>query len=160
MRCSPQWLDAYVDGELDEAGRRALQRHLASCSRCREEVAELQALKGVLAASAPRLSPADVQRQVAAVVGQVRFREAQRRRRQSGRRFFQGALLGSLAGTVAVAALGLVWLGGGWAGRPSGLSATVDAVVAEHSRRAMLLETGVDDWPEWQWSWEWEQEEP
>jgi len=157
VRCSPERLDAYVDGELDEAARREVQRHLAACKHCRSEVEALRALKAMLRESAPWLAPADVRRQVADIVGQVRFREAQRLRRQRRRRFVQGALLGGLIGTVAAAAVAAVaWLGGELPGRPSALASTVDAVVTEHSRQAWLLEAGVDDWPEWQWSWEWE----
>jgi Putative zinc-finger len=35
-------LSAYLDGRLDEAHRRAVERHLASCSHCRAEAAALR----------------------------------------------------------------------------------------------------------------------
>jgi hypothetical protein len=38
-------LQAYVDDELREADRRALEQHLAGCARCAEDVADLRAMK-------------------------------------------------------------------------------------------------------------------
>ena len=36
-------LNAFVDGELEESGRRRVERHLESCARCSEAGAELRA---------------------------------------------------------------------------------------------------------------------
>lgn len=36
-------LTAYVDGQLDEQARASVDEHLATCSRCREDVADLRA---------------------------------------------------------------------------------------------------------------------
>lgn len=157
MRCSPKLLDAYVDGELDAAMRRRLQGHLAACSRCSGEVEELRALKAVLRrGAAASMSEAEMSRRVGHIVGHIRFREAQRQRRKPRIRFWQGALAGGLAGAVAAAAFaGVLWLGNGSSvGGREAFSETIEAVVSEHSRRAMWMETGVDDWADWQVTWE------
>lgn len=49
-------LSAYVDGELDRAGRRSVEAHLASCEACTELVKDLQAAKAVVS-ELPRLEP-------------------------------------------------------------------------------------------------------
>ncbi len=47
-----EWeLLAYLDGELDERRRAEVERHLAQCARCREELARLQALRTGLGAT-------------------------------------------------------------------------------------------------------------
>lgn len=49
----PELILGYVYGELPEADRRAFDAHLATCARCRGEVAELRATRGHLAAWTP-----------------------------------------------------------------------------------------------------------
>lgn len=49
-------LSAYVDGELDQAGRRSVEAHLASCEACTDLVRDLQATKAVVS-ELPRLEP-------------------------------------------------------------------------------------------------------
>jgi anti-sigma-K factor RskA len=48
---------AYVLDALDPADLEAFEEHLASCSRCREEVSDLAAAAGALAYAAPPVSP-------------------------------------------------------------------------------------------------------
>jgi hypothetical protein len=43
-------LSAYLDGALARADRDALERHLATCETCREELAELQRVRALLRA--------------------------------------------------------------------------------------------------------------
>lgn len=50
-------LSAYLDGELTPPQRAEVEAHLASCPRCREEVAELKTLAAGVAAL-PKLEPA------------------------------------------------------------------------------------------------------
>jgi len=59
MRCDHEHDDgAYVLGALSPAERTAYERHLATCSFCREAVAEIAVLPGLLG----RLDPADFDR--------------------------------------------------------------------------------------------------
>lgn len=50
MNCSDfkQMLDLYIDGELDESQRRALEAHAAQCSSCRDELAAAEQLRKIL----------------------------------------------------------------------------------------------------------------
>jgi hypothetical protein len=59
MRCDHEHDDgAYVLGALSPAERAAYERHLATCSFCREAVADIAVLPGLLG----RLDPADLER--------------------------------------------------------------------------------------------------
>ncbi len=49
----PELILGYVYGELREADRRGFDAHLAACARCRDEVADLRATRGHLAAWTP-----------------------------------------------------------------------------------------------------------
>ncbi|HEX4053977.1 MAG TPA: zf-HC2 domain-containing protein [Tepidisphaeraceae bacterium] len=52
-----QHLEAFYDGELDEARRSEIERHLPNCPSCAAELGRLQAMSGMLAsASAVKLS--------------------------------------------------------------------------------------------------------
>lgn len=153
MRCSPELLDAYVDGELSARERRRVQSHMLRCPWCRREADRLRALKEALGAAADAdsgLTPDAERRRIAAIVGRVRFQEARRQREQPRKRFWQG-VAGGAAAAAAVAAV-VIGLAAG-VHRPGdgrqAYAATVAAVVSEHSRRAMLLEMGVDDWADW-----------
>ncbi|MEU4218286.1 zf-HC2 domain-containing protein [Actinoplanes sp. NPDC026623] len=62
MRCDHEHDDgAYVLGALSPAERAAYERHLATCSFCREAVADIAVLPGLLG----RLDPADFERLLA-----------------------------------------------------------------------------------------------
>lgn len=144
MRCSPETLSAYVDGELSSSTRGRVHRHVIRCAACRRELEQLQALKELLRA-VPTPSPPD--RLVADITGHVRFREARKVRHRPRIRFLQGAFAGGLSTAFIV----LLWMFGARFSGSDGqaLAATFDAVVSEHSRHALLLETGADDWPNW-----------
>jgi hypothetical protein len=59
MRCEHEFDDgAYVLGSLSPAERAAYEKHLATCSFCREAVADIAVLPGLLG----RLDPADLDR--------------------------------------------------------------------------------------------------
>lgn len=159
MRCSPELLDAYVDGELEQDTRRRLERHLWRCRRCQTEIDDLQALKGALWAAAKAeadLAPETERRHIADIVGRVRFQEARRRRERPRKRFWQGAVVGGAVGAVAVAAVVVVLMTGGgrFGDERHAYAATVEAVVSEHAQLEMLLELGVDDWADWYMAWE------
>ena len=170
MDCSPELLDAYVDGGLGDDAYRRVQRHVLRCRQCQNEVAELRALKAALRAAAdldgadlgsasatgPRVVPAGFQRNIADIVGRVRFQEARRQRERPRKRFWQGAVIGGTAAAVAVGAVIVAVMapGGGWPGdEGQAYASTVEAVVSEHTRRALLMDVGVDDWHT---VWEWE----
>lgn len=53
------WLDAYIDGELSTAQKRAADTHLAQCSRCQDLLEQYRRLSGLLqeAPSAVGLKP-------------------------------------------------------------------------------------------------------
>jgi anti-sigma factor RsiW len=38
MACAPEWVTAYVDGELDLASRLTIESHLAGCRCCTAQV--------------------------------------------------------------------------------------------------------------------------
>ena len=37
MACAPDWVTAYVDGELDQESELLMEQHLASCWRCSDQ---------------------------------------------------------------------------------------------------------------------------
>ncbi len=106
-------LGVYVTGAIAPADRAALVRHLASCRRCREELADLAALPGLLhrtpawaAAQPPGESAGAHERDAGeALLGRALSRMARRRRR---RRWALAAAAIVLAAAAAA----------GWALRP------------------------------------------
>jgi anti-sigma factor RsiW len=50
-------LNAFLDGALDEVTRRRLERHLAACDRCREDVDQLRLTRDALRALPARRAP-------------------------------------------------------------------------------------------------------
>jgi anti-sigma factor RsiW len=95
--------DAYIDGELDPAGRLEIERHLEECALCSEGYREHQALKRAVGAGELRFkAPAELQQR-------IRFalrREAQTETgpRTVPRRWF------TAAASLAIAALALLFL--------------------------------------------------
>jgi hypothetical protein len=127
MRCDHEQDDgAYVLGALSPAERTAYERHLATCSFCREAVADIAVLPGLLG----RLDPADL----AAIMEPERplqrdrmpelvvaARDTRQRDRQRGRWRTLGVALAA-ACLALVAGVGAVaWLDRG-AGRVGGTS--------------------------------------
>ncbi len=61
MNCSDVRLEEYLDGELEDAAREAVEAHLNSCGTCRQEMAALRRLEEVLRA-APAGAPPEAGR--------------------------------------------------------------------------------------------------
>jgi anti-sigma-K factor RskA len=92
---------AYALDALGEAEQRKFKAHLASCSRCRRQVAEFQRTASALAYDAePVEAPAVLERRILLAVGAERDRIS----RRQGRRF-------SAAGLAAAAAAVAIGLG-------------------------------------------------
>ncbi|GAA3347463.1 zf-HC2 domain-containing protein [Amorphoplanes nipponensis] len=128
MRCDHEHDDgAYVLGALSPAERAAYERHLATCSFCREAVADIAVLPGLLG----RLDPADFEKLLAPDLPPPRTRRnsmpdlvtAAQSTRRAERRRVRWRVLGS---ALAAACLALVvgigavfWMGRGGAPDPS-----------------------------------------
>lgn len=82
MNCATaeKWIDRYVDGELPQPQRRALEEHIAGCAACAEQVGALRRLTLATQAALPdRPLPADFDAAVlGAVTAQGRHRPARR----------------------------------------------------------------------------------
>jgi hypothetical protein len=138
MRCDHEHDDgAYVLGALSPAERAAYERHLNTCSFCREAVADLAVIPGLLG----RLGPADFARLLEPDPPKVSTRNrmpdlvtaaqtTRRRERRKGRRRTLGTALVAAALTVIVGggALslfpGAVRLPGGGTGTPPAVAST------------------------------------
>ncbi|MGI5211537.1 anti-sigma factor family protein [Plantactinospora sp. CA-290183] len=109
MRCDHAHDDgAYVLGALSPAERAAYERHLAGCPACREAVAEIAVLPGLLG----RLDPAGLERVAAPPTAESRLpklvdaaRASRRRERLTGRFRLAGVTLAA-AGLAVVVGLG------------------------------------------------------
>jgi hypothetical protein len=121
MRCDHEHDDgAYVLGALSPADRVAYERHLSTCSFCREAVADLAVIPGLLG----RLDPADFARLLEPdppkVVNQRNrmpdlvsaAQVSKRRERRRGRRRTFGAALAAAALALVIGVGGVV----GWRG--------------------------------------------
>jgi len=148
LRCSLDLLLAYMDDQLSSPVRDRVRHHLARCPVCRAELAQMRAMRELLATvPAPTPPPGLVE----TIVGHVRFREAEQVRRRPQVRFWQGCFAG---GAVAAAALAMWLVGSSWLERDSGVAAAtaLEAAVQEHIVYAALLETGAGDWVDWAWA--------
>jgi hypothetical protein len=111
-------LGAYALGALEPRERADVDRHLRDCPACREELARLAALPGLLArlpveeAASPVPVPADLGERALASLA-ARRRGERRRRRAWG-----GGLGGALAAALAVLALVVATRGGDDPGVP------------------------------------------
>lgn len=61
-------LSSYLDGELDDDARRALERHLESCASCRDALAAFESLRREAAEYEPDEDPFARRRALAAVL--------------------------------------------------------------------------------------------
>ena len=69
------WLQLYLDGELDRDAARACEAHLDACAQCRAHLAELDALRRALRAAAPRhAAPAALRQRIATAAPARRMR--------------------------------------------------------------------------------------
>jgi hypothetical protein len=122
MRCNHEHDDgAYVLGALSPAERAAYERHLATCSFCREAVADIAVLPGLLG----RLDPMDLEKLLAPDLPPARTRRnsmpdlvmaAQSTRREERKRVRWRVLGSALAAACLALVVGIgavFWMGRG-----------------------------------------------
>jgi anti-sigma-K factor RskA len=128
MRCDHEHDDgAYVLGALSPAERAAYERHLATCSFCREAVADIAVLPGLLS----RLDPADFDRMLASELPPPRTRRnsmpdlvmaaqsTRRQERKRGRWRVLGSALAAACLALVVGVGAVFWMGRGGTPDPS-----------------------------------------
>jgi hypothetical protein len=121
-------LGAYALGALEPRERAEVDAHLQECASCREELARLAALPGLLArvspdeAADPRPAPGDVGERALAALA-TRRRDERRRRRRWG--------AGLAAAAATVVALGLVVVATGGDGGGRGVPLRIEPVAAD-----------------------------
>lgn len=146
MRCEHAHDDgAYVLGALSPAERAAYERHLAVCPPCREAVAEIAVLPGLLG----RLDPANLDR-IAAPPNQEeqlpKLLDEARQRRRRERRTARFRVAGVVATAAALAALAGFGAAGPVTGGGSGTGVEVRMVAMEPVRGGVPVtaEIGFD----------------
>jgi len=77
-RCPEQELTLYHYGELEPAGRDAIEKHLAGCTACRRQLAAMEQLLSGLPTPVLELSPAEKQRFSAQVMDRLERRQRRR----------------------------------------------------------------------------------
>jgi len=106
----PEFLGAYAMGLVEDDERAEIEAHLATCEACREEIAQLSGLRGVLDA-VPRdavlddLAALDAAEQSPAGTDDLLLRRTLRELRDEARRSRRTRLLGAAAGIIAVGGL-------------------------------------------------------
>lgn len=109
-------LSAYVDGELDGAGRQRLAAHLAACPTCAAHLAELQALSADFRALPKEHLGVDLAGVIEGRIAAVSRRPAARRRRS----WLVGwpVTIGAVASIAAGVSMGSALVAGGAATAP------------------------------------------
>jgi anti-sigma factor RsiW len=136
-------LGAYVLGGLDPAERHAVDRHLATCATCREELAALSALPPLL----NRLSPAEATTdldEVDADLSAVLDRSVGEERRRLGRAVVRWRAIAAAAVAAAVLVGAVAWQP--WQEPPDRLRVEVVPVAAD---------AGALDGTVAAYAWEW-----
>jgi anti-sigma factor RsiW len=133
-------LPDFVHGKLDSGAAAAVASHISVCDACAAEVELLQALRGVLEASAPRVNTD--------LIAQSVLRRTTSTKRVRGGRWTGAALL-AIAASVALAALMIRDTRGGASTEPApGVAAVgieiADSVVAQSDERAAAPALPVD----------------
>jgi hypothetical protein len=143
MRCDHEHDDgAYVLGALSPAERAAYERHLSTCSFCREAVADLAVLPGLLG----RLDPDDFARllepdmfepptqrnRMPDLVSAAQTTRRRERRKNRRRTFGTSLVAAALALVVGVGGV-LVWRDGTAATKPPGTTVAAPPMVAMQS---------------------------
>lgn len=113
MRCGEvkNRLNAYLDGELDERSRRAVEAHISKCAACRETLTELRTIAAGIKVSMPdKPAPEGFEAKVMAAAARMR-REATSDRKAEYQPL--GARRMTPAARFAAAALVMIGLGAG-----------------------------------------------
>ncbi|MBK8481892.1 MAG: zf-HC2 domain-containing protein [Proteobacteria bacterium] len=144
MSCTEleRFLDAYLDGELDEAARAPLAAHLQDCEPCRAEAAFGQRLRQrVREAAATDPAPERLRRQIRELVAQGAPHTAPRVGTQGASRPWWGLALAAAAGLALVVLPRLRPLTEAGAGTERGavtMAALAEQSVQWHRSRAPL----------------------
>jgi hypothetical protein len=151
MRCEHEQDDgAYVLGALSPAERAAYERHLATCSFCREAVADIAVLPGLLG----RLDPADFAKLLDPTLSQPApnrmpdlVSAAQSTRRRERKKLRVRVLSTSLAAAVVALVVGVgavFWMGADQPQTPpTGPTVAMTAVAGEVPVSAQINLTGL-----------------
>jgi len=115
-------LDAYLDGELDEATDAQLAQHLASCPGCADLLAERKELRAAIRQLPRHAAPASLRRSILRELGTVDPAFAAKRPRAVA--WWQAGVLAGIAASLAFA-LGL------WAAAPREVDLR-EQVIARH----------------------------
>jgi len=134
---------AYAVDALDDIERAAFERHLAECPECRDEVASLQEVSGLLAETVEVAPPAGLRDRVLAQVATTRplppqvTAPAPRHQHRPQRRF--AVLVAAAAAVVAVGA-GAVIAQQPWSDETSQVPSAADEVLQASDARSSSLD--------------------
>ena len=115
MNCNEarQNLEPALDGALEMAAQRLLDKHVATCALCKERLAQLEGVRALLREAAPTTPSESLD---ARVMGSFRRHHATRPGTRPGARRLRDLLLGSLRvpvpimAMVLIAVMAIVWV--------------------------------------------------